>query len=161
MYIQAKCGDLIFVRSNHIGSKLIRWWTSSIFDHVEISLGNGKTIGARPRGGVQINDVKLIEAVNWCVAKPAIGLMDEQLAEIINFAKSQVNKKYDWLGVIGFVIDRNINDPNRWFCSEFVERCFKHGKYPLIPRKSPSMTSPELIYQSWRVVPVSSNFIKI
>lgn len=161
MYIQARKCDLIFINSDHIGSKLVQWWTNSIFDHVEICIGDRKVIGAKPKGGVQIRDISTLESGKWCLTRPAITLLDNQQEDIVNFLKSQVGKKYDWMGIMGFPMNRNIDNPNRWFCSEIAGKAFTKGNYPLIPRKSPSMIPPELLYQSWRVIPISSNFLHL
>ena len=161
MYIQAKRCDLIFIDSGKFAGGVVKWWTDSIFDHVEICMGDRKVVGARPSGGVQVRDISKFESEKWCLARPAITLLDKDKDAIINFALSQVGKKYDFISLLGFPMDRNIDNPNKWFCSEFVGKAFNVGNYPLIPRKSPNRIPPELIYQSWRVIPISSNFLKL
>lgn len=161
MYIQAKRCDLIFLDSGTFAGNLVKWWTCSIFDHVEICLGDRKVIGARPKHGVQVRDISLLESQKWCVCRPAITLTDKDQEAIVHFTMSQIGRGYDFMGLLGFPLDRSIDNPNKWFCSEFVSKAFNKGNYPLIPRKSPNMVPPELLYQSWRVIPTSSNFLKL
>ena len=160
MFIPGRKCDIIFLDSETKAGKLVKWWTNSMFDHVEICLGDRKVIGARPNDGVKVRDISSFEEDRWCLTRPAVNLSDGDKDIIINFALSKVGKKYDWLGILGFAIDRDIDNPNRYFCSEFVSKAFSL-KYPLIPRKPSGLIPPELIYQSWRVVPVASNFLKI
>lgn len=35
-----------------------------------------------------------------------------------NYASSQVGKQYDWLGIYGFAVPFDIDDPKKWYCSE-------------------------------------------
>ena len=161
MIINAKPCDIIFFRDNRITGKVIRWWTTSQFDHVEIALGNENSIGAKPKGGVQIRPLSVEKDSKWCVCRPVGRLTNKQKNNILNFAHSQIGKKYDYLGILGFAIDRNIEDSNRWFCSEFVDKCFDVGEYTLVPRKNESQIPPELLFQSLAIKPVYSNFIKI
>lgn len=160
MFIPGQRCDIIFLDSGTTAGKLVKWWTDSMFDHIEICLGSRQVIGARPGGGVQVRDISSLEEQKWCLTRPAVNLLDADKDVIINFALSQVDKKYDFLGILGFAINRDIDDPNRYFCSEFVNKSFSL-KYPLIPRKPSGLISPELIYQSWRVIPIASNFFKI
>lgn len=37
-----------------------------------------------------------------------------------NFLDEQNGKPYDWLGIFGVVSDRDLEDPDRWFCSRLI-----------------------------------------
>ena len=157
-FINVKPLDILFIKSNHIGGKIIRWWTNSQIDHVELCLGNEKTIGSRPKGGVQIHDFSICNNSGWVILRPTININNEQKNKIIEFAKSQIDKKYDWLGILGFVLNSHVNDPKEYFCSEFVSECFVHGDIKLIPRKASSFITPELLFQSLALTPIASNY---
>lgn len=40
--------------------------------------------------------------------------------DAITFARAQVGKRYDPLGIISLVLRRNIENRDKWFCSELV-----------------------------------------
>ena len=44
------------------------------------------------------------------------------------FARKQVGKKYDYMGMIGAPWRSKWDHPHRWYCSELVEACLKAGK---------------------------------
>jgi uncharacterized protein YycO len=45
---------------------------------------------------------------------------------IKNFCNAQVGKGYDWAGIfLCQVLDFNIDNPNKWFCSEVLAAAFK------------------------------------
>lgn len=38
------------------------------------------------------------------------------------FIYSQLNKKYDYIALVGYLFKANWHNPNRWFCSEFTAK---------------------------------------
>jgi uncharacterized protein YycO len=151
--------DILFVHTHLIPSAVVRWWTNSMFDHVELCLGDGTSIGSRPSGGVQIRDLSLVnnEKHNWSLLRYKGKLSKKQQNEIINFAKKQIGKKYDWWGVFGLALTKDISKNSEWFCSELINTTFAKNGAILVPRKSSSRTVPELLYQSLALNVIASN----
>jgi hypothetical protein len=42
--------------------------------------------------------------------------------EVLEWLDSQQDKRYDYLGILGFFWPKNLEDPNRWYCSELCIR---------------------------------------
>lgn len=106
-----------FYKGTRFFSRLIQWRTFSKYSHVSI----------------QIDD-KIYEAKEWkwvvsCVAKkqPPKSLVEtfeivctrEDILKWETWLKSQLNKKYDYLGLLWFLIrPKSYRKNDKWFCSE-------------------------------------------
>jgi len=100
---------------------LIRFFTRGEYSHCEIAVDmfNPNNIcectTSSPRdGGVRLKNMQL-PPDKWQL----IPLHGYSRANVIDFYALHVGKKYDWLGVLGFVL-RTKQSPNRYFCSEYV-----------------------------------------
>jgi uncharacterized protein YycO len=61
--------------------------------------------------------------------------------EVIEIARGQIGKPYDWTPIFGLPFHRNWQDDDAWFCSELVAwSCVQAG-------------SPLINKESWRVTP--------
>jgi len=109
---------LLFTRRRHIGSWIIRMVTWSEYSHVDIVLDEHYLIGATAFEGVAI------QSINYRLSNASKAvLMDlpvKSLEDAIGYAKSQVGKRYDWLGVFGIGLRRNWQDEKKWSCAELV-----------------------------------------
>lgn len=114
---------LQFSAQDKIGSRLICWWTWSDYSHVDFVLSSGKLLGARG-DGVKIRDPyptkrKLIVEV-------------EASEDVLLAAHSQIGKPYDYTAMLGFIVKRDWQETDSWFCSELLAWAFEHGGKPLI-----------------------------
>jgi uncharacterized protein YycO len=119
---------LQFSSSNSVGSRLIRWRDWSDYSHVDLVLPDGKLLGALPDGGVQIRDPyptrsKLILSIE---------VSPDKYHSILFRALSQVGKPYDYVGILGFVFNRDWEDDSKWFCSELIAWLFKECGVPIL-----------------------------
>jgi len=126
--------------------RLIRFFTRGKYSHCEIAelasprLGAYNCFTSSPRdGGVRIKGMGLPSA-KWDLI--AIEGGGDEAAE---FYLAHKGKKYDWLGVLGFVL-RTKQSPNRYFCSEYVAeflgfpepwRFSPNDLYAILKRKQP------------------------
>src|SRR4051794_17860996 len=84
-----------------IGSSLIRALTWSNFSHVDFVLPDGSLLGARQDGGVQVrprNYAKFTAAISYMVDAPD---------KVLDAARSQIGKPYDWRGILNFGLHRD------------------------------------------------------
>ena len=90
------------------------------FSHVELVFADGVSFSSSGRdGGCRFKTLDIADPATWEVV--GIGGTPEQETAARNFCLKQDGKKYDWLGVIGFVFTdaRRYDQPGyRWFCSE-------------------------------------------
>ena len=96
--------------------KLIRWWTKSIYYHVELIWESGEDkfwISSNPdTGGVTIHNLKPLND-NWGYCK-------------MNFMKDQKDCKYDVVGIVfSQVLPFRWDSKNKWFCSELTSTILK------------------------------------
>lgn len=117
---------LVFARSRRPDSYLLRAAMWSRWSHVGLVMPGGKEIidatffhdvSKRP-----LSDLLTVSS-NWKTRK--VECPNPRGA--YEFARSQIGKKYDTLGVIGIGLHRDWQSDENWFCSEFVEACLAAG----------------------------------
>lgn len=109
---------LQFSAQNKIGSMLIRWRDWSDYSHVDTILPNGQLLGARG-DGVKIRDsYEVSKKLILCIEAT-----EEQEKIYYDTLYKQLGKPYDYLGVIGFISNRDWQEDDKWFCSELKMYC--------------------------------------
>lgn len=129
---------LQFSTTNHFSSRAIRFLTWSDASHVDFVLPDGTLLGALGDGGVKYHDSKDYTIINrFTVDAPD---------SVIEFAKTQIGKPYDWPGIFGLVFrNRDWESDDKWFCSELVAWSFKQAGYPLLNETSYRITPRDLL----------------
>lgn len=81
-------------------------------------------------------------------------LSDEDVNRVLTFCNAQIGKKYDLLGILGFITKAPRDDLSKWFCSEMTVAASQLTRNPILTRTSPRNAapvhvcwSPVLIYQ--------------
>lgn len=131
---------IVFSASNNIGGVVIRLFTASPWNHVDVLFDDGTLIGATSEDGVQKTTLQhRLEAYQVRSYKiDRIDLKDEQAAR--RFAEAQVGKQYDWGGVFGTVFRTDLERRSKWFCSELVAAICAAGGTPLVRMKHHRIT---------------------
>jgi uncharacterized protein YycO len=117
--------QLLFTRRRHLGSWLIRFVTWSEYSHVDILLDGKYLIGAIAPDGVVVNKVndRLQRASKAVIMElPVVSISKAQ-----DYARSQIGKPYDWLGVIGIGLHRNWQENDKWSCAELAAMALDAG----------------------------------
>lgn len=135
------------------GLGVIRWQTRGDYGHAALRLRSGEVIEAQFRAGVVVRE---FDENDGAQAFDVPDLNDEQADLVEKFARDQVGKPYDWLGVLRFISRR----PERrwqdsWFCSELVFACFQAGGIDLLRDIQPWKVSPTHIGYSPLIVPAA------
>ena len=146
---------LRFVHENGITSRAIEWFTRSEFCHVDFVLSNGKFLGARLEGGVEIRDHDYLTPDSFCYAKVEVMGSNRR---VLGWATSQVGKPYDWVAILAFLPRTNWHDPGKWFCSELVAEAFKLKDSAIVDNRAYRIT-PQMVYESVRVEKLGMNVI--
>lgn len=106
---------LRFSARDTLGSRLIQTRTGCWASHVEIELPDGNCLGSRYPRGVDIyepfSDYARLERHGY-----------EGSEAVINFVLSQRGKPYDRSAILGFVLNRDWQEDDSWYCSEVIER---------------------------------------
>ena len=108
---------VVFSRSNKPFCWLIRLGTLSSWSHCGIIDGD-YVIDATLASGVR--RIPFSEWKTHYTKYEIVKFPVKNTKESIAFARNQIGKKYDPLGIISLVIHRNIEDRNKYFCSELV-----------------------------------------
>ena len=134
---------------------LIRWFTNSDYNHVDVSFYEGhlrKTISANSKGVKEYTHLKQHQGMYFLFS-----LHPEVESAIINNLKSQLGKKYDWLAIFSFFFRRNWERQNKWFCSELVLWAFNRAGYQILHTKFLHKITPRDISLSTRATKVIYN----
>lgn len=110
-------------------TRLIRWWTSSRFSHVELvrfELDGSVTMwsSSEQDGGTRRKNAVLTPE-HWEILSVQIPRPEKAL----EWAEWNLGKKYDWLGIFGFVWRPAKEDRGRYFCSEFCLSALQAGGF--------------------------------
>jgi len=123
--------------------KLIAWKTGGIYSHVELILSDGYMYSTSPRdNGVRKKKHKYDTEV-WDYID--LGVPREKEKEILKFFAATKGKKYDWLGILGFVLPLADRE-NKYFCSEWVTKALIIAHVRKLYTKEPSKESPNSLY---------------
>lgn len=151
-----KPGDILFFKRESGMSKIIRWFTKSLYSHVAICVSSDMNLVIEATAGlVRAADIRTL-----------VGPYDVYRAnesydrdKVISFLVSKLNLKYDYAGVVylGLLkllrLKRKANTFQRdkdWFCSELVAEAFEAGGLILVPGAA-SILSPKDISESPKV----------
>jgi hypothetical protein len=120
-------------------SELIKWWDGGPYSHCELIFSSGVSASSSMQdNGVRFKHIEYGE--HWdIIAVP------EQFSEAYAYEWFVTNEcaAYDFLGDVGFVLNRGIQDKNKWFCSEAIAsalgfsdawRLSPNGLYSIIQR---------------------------
>lgn len=112
--------DIIFTRSNLIGSVVIRFFTWSDWSHCAVIDGD-RIIESAIGGGVRESSLEELKKSNtdWVIKRFPV----KDREKFLEYARSQIGKKYDYLGALGIAFRVDSEKKNRWFCSELIAAC--------------------------------------
>ena len=140
---------LRFITETGFSSWAIRWFTWSDWSHVDFVLRDGRFLGARLDGGVQIRPHDYIKPSAFRYAYVTV----PDPRKVYGWATTQVGKPYDWKAIMGFLPRVEWHDPHAWFCSELVAAGFERAGHPIVDRKAFRVT-PQTAFESVEVVKV-------
>lgn len=125
---------LFYKAKGQLLDRIIRLVTKSKYSHVEI-FSNGYIYSSSPRdGGVRRKAFNLaLNTSKWDYLP-----IDLKVERLENFYTKTVNKKYDWLGVLRFILPFFKQNKNRYFCSEWVGECLRYSQ--------PELLTPQDLY---------------
>lgn len=129
-----------FSTKNTLFARLIGWFTREKYSHFEFVLDNGLVLGADNFEGVCIKDAgPYLRYEDFLIDAPD---------SVLQRAKSQVGKGYDWWAVLSFLTRRNWEKEHRWTCSELGAWCFAQEGVPLLRTEDLYKVSPRDLLMS-------------
>lgn len=104
--------------------RFIRWWTKSIYSHVELLLDEETWVSISPAllSTVTTRIVTSYEPDDWDFLE--FGVSDVQHHAMKEFIAEITGDGYDWLGMLlSQVLPFIIKSRNKWYCSSFIAHC--------------------------------------
>ena len=106
--------------------------------------------------GVYCRDVREEEWEHYAIMTcPEI--TEEQRKDVVKFCFSQIGKPYDFIGLGSFLVYKELQNDDRWFCSELPYVAYKKAGIRLQRRVKQDFMSPRDLYISPLLKPVSGN----
>ncbi len=125
---------------------LIKLWTRSRFNHVELEFSDGTRFSAYPKGGTQFKaPLTAFEQHQW-VRVPLLIALDHEI-DLRNWCHSELACRYDWAGILLtqiFPIGRH--SKTKWFCSEVCAAALAPA-FATIGKLKPHRISPAKLYR--------------
>lgn len=153
-------GDILLVEGNSRISVAIKYLTMSSWSHaclhvgpVGAALDEPVLLEADLQQGVVLVPLDKFAAFNVRICRP-VGLNQDELQRVIQFARSQLGHQYDLKNVFDLVryLIQTPPVPNRWrrsmlglgsgeptkaICSTLIAQAFQEIDYPILPRRGP------------------------
>jgi hypothetical protein len=140
-----------FIACGGFVSRAILWMTNSLWSHVEFGTPEGMWLGAHAGSGIQERPA------DYC--KPRlervyeIPCTDEQLEELLRWARSQIGVEYNYRDIVGLMVkNRTLNSPKRFICSQFCTqgllRVFGAKRVLNVMSRYAYLVTPEMLHLS-------------
>jgi len=124
-----------------IVQKTIQLWTRSKYFHVEVIIKD-KWISTNPEAGAVY--IRNLEDLRDNYDYFNVDVREDKIEEVMAFLKNQIGKKYDYWGLLfSTVLTMNLEDRNKWFCSELVAEALRIFGCQL-PKNSNEMTPADI-----------------
>ena len=121
----------------------IKIWTRSKYFHVEMIIKDVWVSTNPTAGAVYMNK---LQPLNDNYDYFDVEVDGRRINKVMDFLNAQVGKKYDYWGLFfSTVFTMNVEDRNKWFCSELVAEALNVFGFK-VPKNANEMT-PEDIYQ--------------
>ena len=137
-------GDCLLYRPSNLLDWIVCLKTGARISHVEIFAGSGQSYASRP--GIGVDKHPFREKNLGYVRRPIMYASPVALwEEFLPFR----GKKYDWLGLLGFLMLTRRGSTNRFFCSELATELYRAiGLRPFNPDIRADHFSPADLYNS-------------
>lgn len=154
--------SLLFVQGRDAGANVIQWFGHGAgFSHVDSILGDGRLLGARSDdvggapAGVQVRNPAYVQGAK--TLRVYLQCHEAVTVRYYAFLRKQIGKPYDHEGIAGFIVGRNWQRDDAWFCSELVAAGLQASGYLPYKLASPSnrITPPDLVLVLSALTPIT------
>lgn len=93
--------------------RLTQWWTRSAYSHCELVI-DGLAYSSSPRdGGVRVKAGIDFTSAHWDVIH-----VRAHAPSVCAWFEQHARQRYDYVGLLGFVLPWHLGSRRAWFCSE-------------------------------------------
>jgi len=129
--------------SDKLLDKAIKSWTKSPYFHCEIIINDDWISSSPEAGSVYRNKLKELKSNYDYITIEVDGRKNKKVQKFID---SQLGKKYDYFGIFfSQIIDVELDNKNKWFCSEIVAYILK--MYGVNLEEKSNQYSPGKLYK--------------
>jgi hypothetical protein len=130
-----------FHRNNGLIAKAIKWRTLSEISHVSIEVR-----GCRYNAYLHKRFYRTLNHLDTCsnILESHSLIVDKATADAVEMLLiKSLHGKYDRWSIIGFILNRNLQQENRVNCAEIAMKCFSAIVGPIPPRRK--LVSPDAV----------------
>ena len=135
-----------FIAEPNPASWIVRKFCWSAISHIEFVLPGEGYLGARLRGGVEVRPF------NYCKtsfeAFAHIPCDDETTARILQFARDQIGRPYDWLNILGITFHEDWFHKRAEICSRFFFVACRQAGLNLLNIQNTNRVTPGMLAES-------------
>jgi hypothetical protein len=129
----------------NFGDTIIRWWTRSLYSHVEMIIEDSWVSSSPSTGGVTILPLHSVDD-SWEYV--TVEVDGRHLSQVLRFIEERKDAEYDWWGLfLGNVFGLAVDDRNKFYCSEMMVEILKVFKYEGVESLVSSKTSPGELFK--------------
>lgn len=147
-------GDIVFFKHSTPISKFISYVTKSPYTHVAIAINS--TVILEADRFIKVRIRKIEDEEIYTIKRIKGGLSPSEKYKLHNYALSYLGVEYDYLSVLGwffrlvFNVNGNgfIDNANRVYCSELVDRLYKELGYDIAPNSDTGDVLPSQLFDS-------------
>jgi len=144
------------VKDERFFGNLISWWTTPFigkfngawrngFSHVELKFNNDICFSASSyENKVRAKVIKANEP-SWKTY--TLNVSDQEERIVLKWLESKEGAKYDYLGILGFVLDYVKDSQSKWFCSELCCEALRQFTDLIPTRTVSSEISPNKLHK--------------
>ena len=144
---------LQFVSGEGIESEAIEAYSHGVVSHVDAVMPDGKLLGARLEGGVQIREPDYEKFDR--IVRVQVPTLPTVVDDFYDWLKTQIGKPYDIAAIAAFGFGRNWREDGTWYCAELIAAGLERHYFPY-PLVSPTnrITPADLLLVLSALVPV-------
>lgn len=120
-----------FFNGKQLGALLIKARIGSIFSHCGMEFDDGAYYDATFINGVKRR--ALADYGHVPHTTTTLWLTEEQYQLTRNHLESKVGLRYDFLGILGFIVYKKLQNKNAYFCSELGREAFEVATNVQVP----------------------------
>ena len=108
--------------SNSPTGLVIKFWTLSKYSHASVSIGEINFESTMLKGVEKHN--KELRHIKMKVTIFVESSVSERFTQFLTYVSEREDRgflEYDFTAIIGFILNKNIQDDTKWVCSEFVD----------------------------------------
>lgn len=113
--------------------RVVSWWTNSPYTHCELRFSDGENFSSSGRdGGVRFKYFDL-KPGHWSIID--LNVTEAQERSMRRVSERYLGKKYDFLGILGFLYFRTYGHKDKWYCSEICAHVLNQERLIFTPKK--------------------------